>query len=241
MFSRNNILYTTNEDDNTLGIYSAVRQSNKTNPVVVSVSLEGIDCEMHVYTGETVSLVSKAFYKERSPRVPLGNIDIELKAYAGHKIPVCGQINVSVLYQEQTGVFPLVVVDSDGPPLLGRNWLNKIKLDWHEIFAVSESESVPRVSSVSSVLNRHQAVFKPGLGTIKGHKADIRIKDDVSPVYSKAKPVPYAIKENVDREIKRLKQEGVIKKVESTEWASPLSVYQNAMGLFAYIVTSTFQ
>ena len=84
---------------------------------------------MHVDTGATVLLVSKAFYKERFPHVPLENTDIELKAYAGHKIPVCGQINVTVSYQEQTGVLPLVVVDGDGPPLLGRNWLYKIKLD----------------------------------------------------------------------------------------------------------------
>ena len=57
-------------------------------------------------TGATVSLVSKAFYKERFHHVPLENTHIvplknthiELKAYAGHKIPVCGQINVSVSY-----------------------------------------------------------------------------------------------------------------------------------------------
>ena len=71
---------TTNEEDYTLGIYSAVRQSNKTMPVVVSVSLEGIDCDMHVDIGATVSLVSQAFYKERFPHVPLENTDIELKA-----------------------------------------------------------------------------------------------------------------------------------------------------------------
>ena len=185
-------------------------------PVVVSVSLEGVDCEMHVDTGATVSLVSRAFYRERFPRVPLENTHIELKAYAGHKIPVCGQINVSVSYQGQSGVFPLVVVDNDGPPLLGRNWLNKIRLNWHEIFAVSETESV------SSVLNRHQAVFKPGLGTIKGNKADIQVKGGVIPVFRKARPVPYAVKEKVDREIERLEHEGVIKKVESSEWASPI-------------------
>ena len=159
---------------------------------------------MHVDTGATVSLVLKAFYKERFSHVPLENTDIELKAYAGHKLPVCGQINVSVSYQAQTGVLPLVLVDGDGPPLLGRNWINKIKLDWHEIFAVIESESVPgvsivsSVSSVSSVLSRHPAVFKLGLGTIKGHRAAIRIKDGVSPVFCKVRPVPYAVKEKVD-------------------------------------------
>ena len=49
---------------------------------------------MHVDTGATVSLVSKAFYKERFLRVLVENTDIELKAYAGHKIPMCGQIPV---------------------------------------------------------------------------------------------------------------------------------------------------
>ena len=207
---------TTDEEDNMLGIYSAERQNNKTKPVVLLVSLEGVDCEIHVDTGATVSLVSKAFYKERFPRVPLENTHIELKAYAGHNMPVCGQINVSVSYQEQSGVFPSVVVDNDGPPLLGRNWLNKIRLNWDEIFAVSETESV------SSVLNRHQAVFKPGLGNIKGHKADIQVKDGVSPVFRKAMPVPYAVKEKVDREIERLEHEGVIKKLESSAWASSI-------------------
>ena len=96
-----------------LGIYSAERPNNKTKPVVVSVSLEGVDCELHVNTGANVSLVSKAFYKERFPHVPLENTHIELMAYVCHKIPVCGQINVSVSYKEQSGVFPLVVVDSD--------------------------------------------------------------------------------------------------------------------------------
>ena len=216
-----------------LDIYSAERQNNKTKPVVLSVSLEGVDCEMHVDTGATVLLVSKAFYKERFPHVQLDNTHIKLKAYAGHKIPVCGQINVSVSYQEQTGVFPLVVVDSDGPLLLSRNWLNKIRLNWHEIFAVSETKSV------SSVLNRHQAVFKPGLGTINRHKADNCVKDGVSPVVCKARSVPYAVKEKVDREIERLEHECVIKKVESREWAAPIVCV--SMGVFAYVMISKFQ
>ena len=65
-------------------------------------------------------------------------------------------------------------------------------------------------------------MFKPGLGTIKGHKADIQVKDGVSPVFRKARPVPYAVKEKVDREIERHQHEGVIKKVESSEWALPI-------------------
>ena len=41
-------------------------------------------------------------------------------------------------------------------------------------------------------------------------------------MFRKARPAPYAVKEKVDREIERLEHEGVIKKVESSEWASPI-------------------
>ena len=47
---------------------------------------------MHADTGATVSLVSKAFYKEQFPHIPLENTDIELKAFAGHTIPVWGRL-----------------------------------------------------------------------------------------------------------------------------------------------------
>ena len=41
--------------------------------------------------------------------------------------------DVQVVYQGQTAILPLVVVKGDGPTLLGRNWLTKIKLNWDKI------------------------------------------------------------------------------------------------------------
>ena len=41
-------------------------------------------------------------------------------------------------------------------------------------------------------------------------------------MFRKARPVPHAVNENVDREIERLEHEGAIKKVDCSEWASPI-------------------
>lgn len=202
--------------DETLGIYSTNKRINKPKPIMVSVTLEDFKCDMQLDTGATVSLISKSMYDEHLAHVPLQSTKTELKAYAGHKIPVCGEINVSVTYKKQTGVFPLVVVGSEGPSLLGRNWLNRLQLDWQEIFVISQPDSL------SGVVHRHQAVFKQGLGMIKGHKADIRVKSDSRPIFCKARPVPYAIRDSVGKELERLEKDGVIKRVESSEWASPI-------------------
>ena len=36
----------------------------------------------------------------------------------------------------------LVVVKEDGPALIGRNWLTKIRLDWRNIFAIREEQQL---------------------------------------------------------------------------------------------------
>ena len=40
---------------------------------------------------------------------------------------------MSVKYKEQRHGLPLLVVAGDGSSLLGRNWLEQIKLDWHNL------------------------------------------------------------------------------------------------------------
>ena len=47
----------------------------------------------------------------------------------------------------------LHVVDGDGSSLLGRNWLEQLKLNWRNIFHVS------KVDTLSDVLGRHKMFF----------------------------------------------------------------------------------
>ena len=42
------------------------------------------------------------------------------------------------------------------------------------------------------------------------------------PKFMKARPVPYALKVKVEKELDRLQSEGIISLVEFTEWAAPL-------------------
>ncbi|KAL9978763.1 hypothetical protein ACROYT_G016318 [Oculina patagonica] len=80
-------------------------------------------------------------------------------------------VHLPVVYEQQELVLPLIVVDGDGPPLLGRNWLEQLKLNWSSIFHVSKADTL------SDVLNRHKNVFDKGLGTIN-HQ---RFKTELNP------------------------------------------------------------
>ena len=52
-----------------------------------------------------------------------------------------GELSVKVQCQEQVEQLPLVVAAGNGPSLLRRDWLAKLKLDWSTIFAVHAEEA----------------------------------------------------------------------------------------------------
>ena len=59
-----------------------------------------------------------------------------------------------MVYRQQKLVLPLIVVDGDGPPLLGRNWLEQLKFNYCNIFHESKADTL------SDVLSRHKMEFE---------------------------------------------------------------------------------
>ena len=70
--------------------------------------------------------------------------------------------------------------------------------------------------------NAHKDVFGEGLGTLKGTEAKIYVDPSAPPKFMKTRPVPYALKAKVAKELDRLQSEGIISPVVFTEWAAPI-------------------
>ena len=56
--------------------------------------------------------------------VKLERIDVKLRSYSEHEIPVIGEAKVQVAYRDQEAVLPVVITGNDGPVLMGRDWLS---------------------------------------------------------------------------------------------------------------------
>ena len=61
-----------------------------------------------------------------------------------------------------------MVVRGAGPILLGRNWLNKFKLNLEELFWLHNI-------TLKEILDKHKGVFEKGLGMVREFKAEIAI------------------------------------------------------------------
>ena len=129
---------------------------------------------MELDTGAAVSIIAESQLKRILPRIKLQPSKMKLKTYSGEKMAVVGEVPVEVQYAEQTELLSFVVVAQEGPPLLGRDWLKCLKLDWKTIGAIHlVKEKLD--SDLKKLLSVHKAVFKSDLGTIQPYHARLQV------------------------------------------------------------------
>ena len=100
-------------------------------------------------------------------------------------------------------------------PLLGRNWLECIKLNWSEIFSVRDTDPMKTLIDKSKP-------FEEGSGKIHNMKAHITLQEQAKPVNRKARPVPYVLKRPLEEELDSLEKQAILKKVNNSSWATPV-------------------
>ena len=197
------------------------------------VERNGIHSLIELDTGAGVSIISQETYNRHFKETPLQPSVTLLQTYTGHPVQVSGQFPVKLEYQNQNVTVPLLVVKGSGPSLFGRNWLSRVKLDWKKICSIRVSDpGLPQdvKTQLHTTVQCHFNVFKPGLGTIKGITTKLEMKHDSQLKFCKAHPVPYALQEAVDAKYHRLESEGIVEKVEFSEWATPMVHVPNADG-----------
>jgi len=100
------------------------------------MTINGSPCAMEVDTAADYSIMSKSTHFQKFSNFPLRLSKVELKTYTGETLTVCGEMLCDVMYKGHEYTLPIIVADSEKKPtLLGRNWLNHIRLEWGEIFS----------------------------------------------------------------------------------------------------------
>lgn len=213
-----------------VGIYrTTAEETSDKNDFKVQVKLGASCVTMYVDTQATRTTVSEYVYETLLKKYPLCKSKVILRGYSGEKIPVLGEITVPVSYQgSKEQMLELLVVEGRRPALFGRDWLKKIRLDWHNMFSVTEDVQCCKApksnefpSEFNKLLEQNQQLFEPSSSGIKGFTAVLNVKEGAKPVYQKDRPVPYALVPKVEKEYDRLIQTGIVYPIETSDWASP--------------------
>ena len=203
-------------DDSSLHLVES-RSTAHSPPIKVDVKLDDCVVKIEVNTGAAMTIMSETTFKGLWPGRDLQPSQVCLQAYTKEPIPVVGCCKVNTEYNGQSVQLLLLIVGGSGPTLLGRDWLSRIILDWHQIHHVHSP-------SLQALLARYPAVFQDGLGTLQGFHAKILVELGVTPSFNPARSVPYALRDKVDKELQRLQDQGILEPVERAEWAAPIVV-----------------
>ena len=207
----------TDEQEDTYTLLNVT--SGRAKPIRVTVSLNGVKIIVEVDTGAAVSILSALTYNqlcEANGKLNLMRSNIKLKSYTDHQIEVLGSCSVTVKYEDHERKLSVLVVKGQGPCLLGRNWMSELKLNWKVIGQVDARED----SQV--VIDKYSEVFEGGLGTLRGVTAKIHLDPQVTPRFYRPCPVPYAWRQKVEAVLDRLEREGIVERIQFSEWAAPV-------------------
>ena len=190
-------------------------------PLTTQLWLDGHEVSMEIDTGAAVTVISTETVSTWSDCPEVLPSSTVLRAYGGSSVPVVGKILIPVSTHPhgETKRLEALVVDGQGPNLLGRNWLQEdsLQLDWKTIF-----HAQTEICSVESLKQRYKSVFDGELGLFQGPPVKLYVTAEAKPKFCRARPVPYAIKSKVGDELQRLEAQDIISAVQYSDWASPI-------------------
>jgi len=209
-----------NDSDDTVGLMLNYVQTVKVQPFVVTVMINNVDVNMEIDSGSPVSLMPYVSFKKYFGMQCLQPADVRLSTFTGESLNVRGYFPATVVYEGQTHQLKLYIVDGGSAVLLGRSWLEKIKLNWQNIREIHSLQS--NRYTLSELKAKYADLFDGKLGKMTSYEAKLHLKENSVPVFMRARSIPYAMRHKVEQELHRLEEEGVLTKTSSSDWATPI-------------------
>ncbi|XP_058816755.1 uncharacterized protein K02A2.6-like [Topomyia yanbarensis] len=196
----------------------------------LEVRVNGSNIRFEVDTGSPVSIISARLRKSLFSKARLRVCDTNLISYCNNSIDVLGIIDARVESDDKIITLPLYVVNSDKHPLLGREWLKVLSVDWNKVLRgpsavntiAAAAASISTAAALEEVLAKYPRVFDNSIGKISSVQANLPLKSNVRPVFVKARKMPFNMQKIVENELDKLVSEGVLTKVNQSNWATPI-------------------
>ncbi|XP_077869380.1 uncharacterized protein LOC144360591 [Saccoglossus kowalevskii] len=180
-------VYSYGQETYNVDLYRTASSISKTQPYRYNLQLNGVPTTMEIDTGAAVSLISEQQFKKLKVGQQALQLHTEglprLRTYAGNCINPLGQTELEAREADTIHKLKVLVVPGNGPNLIGRDWLEIIKLDWPQVFHLDGE----------SWISKHPKLFEPGLGTLKDTTIKLHVNPEITPRYMKARTVPFAL------------------------------------------------
>lgn len=195
-------------------------KSEMTDRYVITINIENKDVKMEFDTGATLSSMSLTQFRNLNIDKKIFKTDMKLRTYTGEIIKPTGVVYVKCMYKKQRFFGKLYIINQKVDAIFGRSWIKELDISLADIKTVHTSDKYATLDETLKEFST--SVFRSDLGKIPNFKAHLHLKENTQPIFIKPRRIPYALKTKVDEEIERLCAQGVLTRVDHSEWGTPV-------------------
>jgi len=202
----------------------------------VPVTIQGKQFTMELDTATSGNFMSVPVWKQLG-RPKLEDAKNRYESASKHSLPVLGTFKGQTK-DPKTGkecYINYVVTKIPNLNLLGRNAIQTLGISVDSALGLKSIES-PDHAYVSlrkdchDLCNKFPDLFKEELGCLKDFELDVKFKSDAKPVFHKARPVPFALRDDLAKGYEEGIAKGVWKPVQFNEYGTPVVPIRKAHG-----------
>lgn len=214
------------DEDEIYEIHNILYNNNRGNDKFnITIQINGKIHTLELDTGAAVTTCSVEFYKKNFSNLKLVDTPVKLRTYTGEIIHPLGTCKLNIKYKNKEIEGRIFVIDKNVDPVLGREWIRKLNLQF-DINSLQKQENditeKEFTGKLQKLIEEYDELFSEEIGEIKEYQAVFKLKEDAVPVFLKPRPVPFALKAQVEAEIDRLEKEGILEKVTYSKWGTPI-------------------
>ncbi|XP_070162295.1 uncharacterized protein [Polyergus mexicanus] len=184
-----------------------------------AVILERRKVRFEIDNGAAVTIVSKTFARLFCSGLRIEKSGLQLITFCKTTIPVVGFVRVQVCYGDVIKTLNMYITNTDRKQLMGREWIRQLKVQlWNTLNILYTDTS----KEVETMLQEYRQGLDSISGKIKEIQARLTVKKNTCPIFLKARKVPFKLMPLVEKEIERLVNTGILEKINTSPWATPV-------------------
>lgn len=218
-----------------VGLVDSEEEPGKANHVnredkwIAPLLINGSIITMRLDTGAKANLISISDIREMKTKPKINKKRSELKDYNGQPIECLGTSKLKVTVKGKVYQLHFSVVNQQCESILGDKACEELGLV-KRVYCVVNADAATSVNSMDSIVQHFTDVFR-GFGTLP-FTYEIQLKKGAQPVVHAPQRVPAPLRDALKKELERMTNLGVIRKVEEpTDWVNSMVVTKKKNGV----------
>ncbi|XP_044764532.1 uncharacterized protein K02A2.6-like [Coccinella septempunctata] len=192
-------------------------ESNVSNPMTIEVLLNNKLFILELDSGAAVSCLPYSVYQKYFENYTLNPTSITLINFTGGRISPLGKINIEVKYNNEIKFIEFCVIKESTVAILGRDFISAFNIKFQAVNHIANNNTW-----IEKLKLKFPDVFTDKIGCFNKFKLKLFLEENSVPKVFKARPLPYALKEKVERELNRLVDINILTPIEHSDWGTPI-------------------